>query len=192
MRKLQMKATFMYKIMIILIFLIAGLYIGGFYFAQSWLHDIAVGPKINNSKLTTDNVKPEDLTNLKTILSQPSTIKTIDKTSNVYTAKQTYKNVIETDLNKYATNTGINITIDSNYIPTTPTAIATIKDIQSAYIKVTIENPVSYAKLIKFIKAIETNLPIMKLTGINLSRGTNSEDSDSIKVEPLIIEVYTK
>ena len=172
--------------MIILIFIIAGLYIGGFYFAQSWLHNIAVGSKINNSKLTTDNVKPEDLTNLKTILSQPNTVTAIRKASNVYASKQTYLN----DINKYATNTVGNVTIDPNYTPTTPTTIAPIKDIQSVFIKVTVTNPVPYTSLIKFIKAIETSLPKMNLTGINLSRDTSSEGN--VKVEPLIIEVYIK
>lgn len=188
MNKFHFIATSLHKILIISLLLIICLIIGGFYYAQIWLKDIAVNSKSNSSQSTTSYGSTSQA-QLQTELSSQKVA--VDKAAGIVISSQDYQNKIKQDLDKYALDTGVTIT---DYGPTQPDStgsIATpINGLQSNYVKVTIKNPIPYTNLIKFIKAIETNIPKMELTGISLSHSENS--GDSVMVKPLIIEVYTK
>ena len=187
MKKMKFQATSMQKILIISLLLIAVLLIGGFYYAQIWLKDFANNSN-SNSQLPTNTNIPADQSQIQSDLNNQKAA--VDKATKIVASKQDYQTKIKQDLDKYALDTNVTIT---DYAPTQPTATTsapTINGVQSDYIKVTLKNPVHYTNLIKFIKAIETNIPKMELTGINLTHTQESEDS--VTVEPLIIKVYTK
>lgn len=189
MKKHQIKASLLRTLMLFVIFLIVGLLAGGFYYAQGWLGDFAASSNINSPQQTTNTLNPTDLIQLKNEISSQQI--TVSKAAGIVTSKQGYNSKIQKDLNKYASIIGITI---KNYGSVQPPTVGETtplftNGVQASFVKITLENPVSYTNLIKFMKAIETNLPKMKLTGINLSRAGSG---DSVTVDPLIIEVYTR
>lgn len=180
MKKPHLKATSLRTVMVIFITLIVVILVGGFYFAQSWFNNRASNSSINSP---TSLNQPNN--------GSPSQTVASSKAAEVVASKQDYQTKIQQDLNRYASSTGIKI---KDYGPTQPpntnVAATLINGVQTSFVKVTIENPVSYINLLKFIKAIETNLPKMKLTGINLSQP--SDTGDTVNVAPLTLELYTR
>jgi hypothetical protein len=188
MKKVNLQASLINKLLIIILLLIAVILIGGFYYAQNWLKDFAVSSSNSTSQPTANTNVPADQSQIETDLNNQKSA--VDKAAKIVVSKQDYQNKIRQDLDKYALDTNVTIT---DYAPTQQTATnnaPAINGVQSNYVKVSLKNPVPYTNLIKFIQAIETNIPKMKLTGISLTHA--QESGDSVTVEPLIIEVYTR
>lgn len=189
MKKLQIKATSLKTTMLVVIFALAVVLVGGFYYAQVWLSDFANSSNVDSTKLTTSTLTPNELTQLTNELFIQKVAS--NKALNILASSQDYKSKIQQDLNKYASDVGVKIT---QYDPapslTSKPDATMIPGVQSNFVKITLENPVDYTSLIKFIKAIESNLPKMKLTGINITRSDNSDTS--VNVDPITIEVYTR
>lgn len=189
MKKLQIKATSLKTTMLVVIFALAVVLVGGFYYAQVWLSDFANSSNVDSSKPKAGALSPAELTQLNSELSsqKPTSI----KANKILASLADYKTKIQQDLSIYATNTGVKVT---QYDPapslTSKPDVAMIPGVQSNFVKITLENPVDYTSLIKFIKAIESNLPKMKLTGINITRSDSSDTS--VNVDPITIEVYTR
>lgn len=183
MKNTRIKASSLRTAMVIFLLMIGGLSIGGFYYAQGWLTDLAA----KSQPASVDN----DIS-----ASAPQELSQANKTAAIKAAGVTvptvsYQDLIIQDLNSYALSTDIKINAsEASQPPAAMTATALINGVQSKYITVKVASPVPYSSLIKFIKAVETNLPKMRLTGISLSRVQGSDDS--VMVEPIIIEVYTR
>lgn len=189
MKKPQLKATSLRTVMVIFITLIVVILVGGFYFAQSWLNNRAANSNINSPGPTTITSSPTSLNQPNN--ESPGQTAASSKAAKVVASKQDYQTKIQQDLNRYASSTGLKIKdYGSTQPPNTNVTTTLVNGVQSSFVKVTIENPISYINLIKFIKAIETNLPKMKLTGINLSQP--SDTGDTVNVAPLTIELYTR
>jgi len=187
MKKLSLNATFL-RIILVLTFIIAsGLLVGGFYFAQNWLNDFALKSNIgkvssttNSSGSTGNDQSGNELRKLGPV---------VDKVNGfVATSKEKY----ETDIGFYASKLGVAAT--TTYSTTVPTSITTpppmLQGVVVGYITIAINKPLDFSTLIKFTKAIETNIPKMKLSGISIKHDPSA--ADSVTVEPLIVEVYTK
>ena len=195
-----MTASKLRVILSVIVILLIGLSAVGFYFGQSWLRTLAVSVShtIADSKGSGGNV--QSLKKLQADLSTRQGI--VDKANSIKASSQNYQNQTIQDLDKYAAVTGISI---SNYsfaptaavaapaagtgaaAGTAPSAPAT----GSTSVTVTLTSPLAYTKLLKFMSAIESNLPKMQVSSINLGRVTGS-DSDSVRTEQLTIEVYTQ
>jgi len=188
MKKTSISATTLEKIILITLLLITGLVICCFYFVQIGLIDYARN-NTNISNTTTNNTKTTEQDTLqKDILNQKIPA---DKAIALVIPRQNFKDNIKQDLNKYASDTGVTIT---NYETTQPPTIVSnvplINGVQSDYVKITLQNPVTFINLLKFIKAIESNIPKMNITGITINHTADS--STLITVEPITIEVYTR
>jgi hypothetical protein len=174
--------------MIITIILIVGAIIGGFYYTQGMLRD-----SINKSKTTdpnnTSTVSNQSIKQLENDIENQKSSN--EKAVGLFYSNQDYQSQIKKDLDKYSLDTGVVISgykaVESPPVGTVPIGLEGVK---SSIVSVLLKNPVPYASFIKFLKAIETNLPKMKLVGVNLTN--SSELDDSVKVGPLLIEVYTK
>ena len=180
------KATSLRKILIVIFVLLVLLLVGGFYYAQDYLNKY-IGNSITINSTITSATNGEEAEQLQEDISNQKVA--TDKALKITLSSQNYQSQITQDLNKYATTNGISITeIASTQNPITNNS--PINGVQSNFIRLTIANPISYDSFIKFLKAIETNLPKMKLTGISIKPQENT--NNYINVEPLIIEVYTK
>lgn len=185
MKNFHFKATTLSIAMTIILLLLGGLIIGGFYYAQDWLREQS-GVSTQSTTGNTSTIIPSQSQNNTTGQDVVSI-----KSTTLVSSKSDYQTKIQQDLNKYASETGVKIKdYGTTSAPQDNTSIQLINGVEANYVKVTLENPVTFTNLIKFIKAIETNIPKMKITGINISRSNNS--NDLVKIDPITIEVYTR
>ncbi|HUC96731.1 MAG TPA: hypothetical protein VMR16_03665, partial [Candidatus Saccharimonadales bacterium] len=102
-----------------------------------------------------------------------------------------FENSIHQDLNKYAAGIGISVTsISPIQPPSFESTVASIAGIEPEYVSITIGNPIQFTKLLEFIQAVETNIPKMRITGIDITNDANQDGS--VTVKPITVEVYTE
>lgn len=170
--------------MVVLLIVLSGV---GFYFAQNWLQEMAVSVSHTVAESTTSDSSVQALKKLQEELSTRQDI--ITKTNSIFTSTSTYQTQAVEDLIAYAKSSGITI---SNYAFPPPAAAssAAASSIPTTLVTVTLTSPVSYTSLLKFMSAVEGNLPKMQITSINLGR--ISGDSESVKIDQLTVAVYTR
>lgn len=159
----------------------------GFYFAQGFLNETATA--INQKTTQLSQQKSTQAQN--NLMSELTSLKPIQiKASSLTTSEASFVANATTDLSNYASKTGIQVEkVEPSQLPV-GSNVSNVNGVQARYVKVTLKNPVPFNNLMKFIKAIETNIPKMRLTGISL--GHNVNIGNSVTVEPLILEVYIK
>jgi hypothetical protein len=145
---------------------------------------ITVSQSVANSNASGGGV--QSLENLQKDLASKQNI--VVKTNSLIASTQDYQSQAIKDLDIYAAATGIGI---SNYSFAAAAATpATATTPSGSAVTLTLTNPISYIKLLTFMKAVESNLPKMQITSINLTRVDG--DSTSVRVDQLIIQVYTR
>ena len=158
----------------------------GFYFAQGWLIALAVSIShtVGDSRANGSNL--QSLHQLQDELNARQDV--IIKTNALIAPLRTYQSQAIQDLNTYASEAGITI---SNY-SFQATATSTTQVISgSSLVTATLTSPTSFTKLLKFMNSVESNLPKMQISSVNLGR-VSGGDSDSVRIDQLIIEVYTQ
>ena len=186
MKKTRMTARGLRGLLSMLVVVLVALSAVGFYFAQNWLLDFAVSIShtVADSNASGNNL--QSLSQLERELADRQDV--IVKASTLIAPTSTYQGQAINELNKYAADAGISI---SNYGFTQPAA-ATVKSTSgTSIITATLASPVSYTKLLRFMNAVESNLPKMQISSVNLGR-VSGGDSDSVKIDQLTIEVYTQ
>lgn len=186
MKKSKMKATSLRTTMVTIIIVTMILTGVGFYYAQGYLDSFATSIAPTISKSTAGNDNPQVTEKIQKEIAEIQT--TVDKSNSITSTLADYQNRVVKDLNIYASNNSITI---SDYKFATPAKVSGLaNNIQSNTITITISNPIAFTNLMKFFKSIETNLPKMQITGVNLKR--DSSQKDMVTVDPLIIETYIK
>ena len=154
--------------------------VGGFYFAQNSLRDYAA--QINGTGANKTNQQT-----LKQIEDEITATKAnSEKINSILASNQTYQTTIENDLKVYATANGIKIA-NLNLSPTGITG-PLVGGVRSNFITITLSNPVSINNLLRFMQAIDTNLPKMQITSLVM---TPTADKNSATVDPIALEVYS-
>ena len=194
MKKTGMNAITLRTILSVTVVILVGLSAVGFFFGQNWLRTFAVSVSqtVANSKASGNNI--QTLKTLQQSLLARQDI--ITKANSIIASSQDYQTQTIHDLDKYAAYADVAI---SNYnfaqtaAPVAPTAgtaqVATGAGSKS--VTVTITSPISYTKLLKFMAAIESNLPKMQISSVNLGR-VDGGDNTSVRTDQLTIEVYTQ
>ena len=187
MKKPKFNAVTLRALLITLVLLLTAGLSGGFYYAQNWLDGMAVDINTRSAELAT-NDSTQAQANLQNQLNSLQPVEL--KASGILSSSTDFQNSVSADVTRYASSTGIEIeSVSPSQLPVGATA-TNIPGVQTRYVKVTLKNPIPFNNLVKFIKAIETNLPKMKLTGISLTH--SSTMGNSVTVDPLTLEVYTK
>lgn len=188
MKKTGMTARTLRNILSMLVFVLIALSVVGFYFAQNWLLDFAVSISHTVADSNASGGNLQSLSQLEKELADRQDV--IVKASTLIAPVGTYQSQAIQDLNKYAADAGISI---SNYGFTQPgAATATTKGASGgSLITATLASPVSYTRLLKFMDSVESNLPKMQISSVNLGR-VSGGDSDSVRIDQLTIEVYTQ
>ncbi len=183
--------------------LIAGITAGGFYFFNSQLQTVAssVSRASADARASQDNL--QTLQKIQKDLRQNQDV--VQRATSIVAESQSYRyqDQIVTDLNGYATRAGISIvTIDFSVAggsastalggakaatpaPTTTTPAPAGAKATSA--SITINSPVDYYSLLRFIRSIEQNLTKMQISKVALTKGTSGS---SVTSEAFTIEVY--
>lgn len=179
------KATYLRNIMIVALIVMVGVSVGGFYYAQDWFQKYATSSNINAVDPMTGARIEQGQNQIQN--NDPDQQIATNKANSLVAPSLNYQSKIEQDLNKYASVTGVTIT-KTNTSSISPETLS--GGIKLNTITITLGNPVAYTSLIKFLKTVETNIPKMQLTGINISQSANPKGS--VAVEPLIVEFYTR
>jgi hypothetical protein len=185
-KKTNITAKSLRGILSVLVFALIALSATGFYFAQNWLLDYAVSISHTVADSNASGNKLQSLSQLERELADRQDV--IVKASTLIAPIGTYQSQAINDLNKYAADAGISI---SNYGFTQPGAATAKSASGTSIITATLASPVSYTKLLKFMDAVESNLPKMQISSVNLGR-VSGGDSDSVRIDQLTIEVYTQ
>lgn len=180
--KKTMNAMKLRGILIFLIVLVIGLSAVGFYFAQGWLRTYAVSVSQFVAESTVSGNDVQSLETLQQELVAQQDI--ITKVTSIIAPRQNYQNQVIKDLDTYAAKAGIG-ELDYGFTPDAAAGAAA-----STSVIVTLESPVSYEKLLRFMSDIESNLPKMQISQINLSRIPG--DNTSVRTDQLTIEVSTQ
>jgi hypothetical protein len=175
--------------LLVSVILMVAVLVGGFIYASIWLADSASKIKAKNYSNVSGSIDGKQMTDLQQDVNSNKS-NSIKATSLIVPSK-TYENIIHQDLSKYANEIGIPIGDYSlSQKPSFMTTDAPITGVQPQFVSVSISGPVQFNKLLEFIQAIESNVPKMKISGINIS--SVSGQNSMVSVKPIIIEVYTQ
>lgn len=172
-----------------------------FYFANTSLREVAtsVSHKVADAEASRNNLA--NLKKIQKFLDEQKS--TIDRVNSIVADSQSYQyqDQIIIDLNTYASEAGIVIT-NINFgaaeatAATAPaasgqaTAPATAASpVKSTSVSVSIQSPVDYVSLLRFVKLIEQNLTKMQISSISMSKGTANTE---VTTDTLNIEVYVR
>jgi hypothetical protein len=193
MKKSAMTASRLRGILIFCI--IAGVILAcvGFYFANQFLtgYAVTVSHALADSTASSNNVSV-----LQTIQKELNDQESVEsKAADVVSPLGTYQSQVITDLDNYASLTGVSITNYSfgaaSATAAAPVATAGAGTAPTSSVVVTVTSPVSYTSLLKFIRAIENNLPKMQITSLNISTASDAK-SDDVSTQTLTINVFTR
>jgi hypothetical protein len=107
----------------------------------------------------------------------------------------TYQDQIVSDINKYAAKTGVSVTgFDFgdafSKVPKTNTQkIPQVSGVKSISVTLTLASPMAYDNYLRFVKAIETNLTKMQVSGVNMTPDEESPGSISNPSVGLVVYV---
>ena len=193
----NLKASTLRLIMIVSLFLIAGLAVVMFYFANQELSKVAT----EVSHVTADAEASQDnLQNLQAVEQKLANEKeAIERVNSIVAESQSYQyqDQILSDLHSYANQSGVTITninfsgsgdstASSSGTPPVSSAPAGLK---TTSVSVTIDNPVGYNNLLRFMRSIEQNLTKMQISTVSLSK---AESGSQVTSDALTIEVYIR
>ncbi|HEY8886730.1 MAG TPA: hypothetical protein VIM31_04515 [Candidatus Microsaccharimonas sp.] len=159
----------------------------GFYFGLQLIRGYAleVTHAVTDSHASGQNI--DELSKLQQQLADGQGL--VAKADALFSTPATYQTQALKDISKYASEAGVSISsIDSAKSDTATGAATTAPDYSET---ITIQSPVSYAKFLKFLDAIEGNLPKMQITGITIGRPT-IQAGDQITTDKITVTVSTR
>lgn len=208
MKTKELTATTFRILLIVSLVVIAALGVGGFILAKNQLTTVAteVSSAVSEANASSNNL--ETLQLLKRELSKQQEV--IARTGQIVAESQSYRyqDQIIADLTKYASEANIVITnIDFGDAGQTPGATAPASSsagatptpttnaapapsgVKSTLVSITLNNPVNYNDLLRFVRLIEQNLTKMQVSSIGLSSDATTSQVSS---DALTIEVYVR
>ncbi len=182
--KKSMRATSLRNTLIFLVLLTVAIAIGSFYFGSIWIHDYAVS--VNQTVASATNSKTDDasLKKLQSDIAQQQSI--ITKTQALFTDQTSYQTQVVQDVSRYAAQLGM--PTPSFSFQTAGTAAGATKTAPGNTVTVAVQSPIAYTTLLKFIMAIEQNIPKLQITGISIGRA----DAGQVTTDSLTIQVFTR
>jgi hypothetical protein len=200
MKSKSLTASSLRIILIISLFLIAGLAAVGFSFVTDGLRTTATDTSTTLAEADASRNNVQVLQQVQKELQANKDV--IERASSIVAESQSYQyqDQIIKDITDYATRSNITITnfdfgetksagntSNSTTAPSTPQA-AKPAGVNSTTVSITLQNPVNYNRLLLFIHSIEQNLTKMQISTVSLSR----EASGNITSDALKIEVYIR
>jgi len=185
-----MKATSTRNILGFLMFIVIVGAAAGFYFGLQTIKAYALDVSHTVSDANASGKNIEQLSELKQALADREPL--VAKANSLFATEATYQSQVLKDLQKYASDAGITIS-NTEFDKQSPsdTAPTVVPGTKGENVVVTIQSPVSYAKLMKFLDELEGNLPKLQVTGVSLNRPTNAS-GDLVATDKITITVATR
>lgn len=187
-------------ILIVSMFIIAALGIAGFLFVADGLRETAtnVSQTVAEANASQNNVQV--LQQIQTKLAEDKDA--VERARSIVAESQSYQyqDQIIKDLTDYANQSSIGITnIDFGATKSSSTQSGTAgqntqqqtsapSGVNSKTVTITLQNPVDYTGLLRFIHAIEQNLTKMQISAVGISK----DPTGKVTSETLAIEVYVR
>jgi len=176
---------------VLMVIIIVGACVG-FYFGLQVIKTYAleVTHSVSDAQASGKNI--EQLSVLKQQLVEREAL--VAKATQLFATPDTYQLQSLKDVQKYASEAGITIS-NTEFDKTAPATAGTTAMSSTAAaghsVLITLQSPVSYAKFVQFLDAIEGNLPKMQITGVSISRPANAS-GDQITTNIITITVATR
>lgn len=180
MKNIGLNATTLRIVMFTILALLITGSIGGFIYTYDWLSNLAA--EINYAVQQSQTAPVTTLTPDQQVIS--------DRIASMGIEASGFRTKIAKDLNTYASIAEVPISSISLTQQPSGLVVSPVDKMQPKFLKVVIKNPVRYDSFVKFLKAIETNLPVLRVTGVKITH--NKDSGDTIEVDPLTIMVYTR
>lgn len=193
-------ATSLRIVLIISMFIITALGVVGFLFVTDGLRETAtnVSQTIAEANASQNNVQV--LQQIQTKLAEDKDA--VERARSIVAESQSYQyqDQIIKDLTDYANRSNIGITnIDFGETKSSSTQSSTTgqntqqqpptpSGVNSKTVTITLQNPVDYISLLRFINAIEQNLTKMQISAVGVSK----DSTGKVTSETLAIEVYVR
>ena len=185
----SLKATSTRNLLSFLMIIVLVGAVGGFYYGLQGLKAYALDVSHSVADANASGKNIEQLGALKQALSEREAL--VAKANSLFTTPNAYQSQVLKDLQKYAADTGVTISNTEFDKQAAGGATAATGAANSHSVAVTIGTPVSYAKLLKFLEALEGNLPKLQVTGVSLSRPSVTS-GDLVASEKITITVATR
>ena len=173
------KATNVRSLLIFLVLVVIGIIGGGFYYGLEQVKTYAIEVNQTSADAIASQKQVEELQQLEKNLANSESL--IKKADALFSTDATYESQAIRDTQRYASQYNLTIT-DRSFPDEQP-----LPGIRS--FSVSLESPVNYENFIKFLRALEGNLPKMQVSDMSISR---IGDSNGVTVTNLIIRVSTK
>ena len=181
--------------------------IGGFVFAHKQLNDYALAISKLNADAATGDQNIQTLRKLETVLAERQDA--VAKADSIVADQATFADQAINDINRIASQSGVTLSsfefVESGATgtpaataapaptaatptTTTPPTTAAPAGVTQKSISITLESPLNYTNLLKFIQGIETNRLRMQISNVSL---TKDEGSD-VATQPFTIKVNVK
>jgi len=159
----------------------------GFYYGLQIIKDysLEVTHAVADSGASATNI--DKLSQLKQQLAEGQAL--VAKADNLFSTPGTYQTQALKDISKYAGEAGVTISSIDSSSPENNNGQIIPGSVYSEVI--TLQSPVSYAKLLKLLDAIEGNLPKMQITGITITR-PSSPSGDQVATDKITITVAVR
>lgn len=185
--KKGMTATSFQKILIFLVCVVVAVTAAGFYYGFGEIRKLAiqVNNKVEDAKASGDQI--DELRRLQQTLSQSDSL--VQKANRMFTTETAFTSDAVRDLERYASVAGIAIG-NSTFIENSE--VAAPGAASQRFIRISLAGqPVSYAKLLRFMQLIEGNLPKMQINTITISR-PDQINGDAVTVGDITIGVSVR
>lgn len=161
----------------------------GFYFGLQFIKSYAleVTHAVADSHASGQNIK--ELSQLKKQLAAGQGL--VAKANELFSTPATYQTQALKDISKYAGEAGVTVSSIDSAAPNTTTGAGAATTAPNYSETITIQSPVSYAKFLQFLAAIEGNLPKMQITGITIGRPA-VQSGDQITTDKITVTVSTR
>lgn len=168
------------SILIVLLALVVLAGAGVFYLGLNFVRDYAIEVNHRLEDAEASGKQIESLQALKAQLSESNSL--IEKANALFATPANYQTQALTDIKNYADAAGIAVA-GTTFSDTSANGVHGIT--------VTLKQPVAYSKLIHFLDAVESNLPKMQVTSIELGR-VEDGNADSVKTGEIKIDISVR
>lgn len=199
----SMTASRLRAVLLVSVVLIIVAITGGFLYAQRNLSGYATQISTMNANAQSGDANIQTLRGLQSRLEQERL--TIASARSIVADSATFSDQAVSDITRIAAESKVNITgfefIESASngatTPATPTTTpgagaqpspAATGSVTKKVVSVTLESPLPYAKLMDFIRRIETNDLKMQFAGVNMAK----EQGSNVTTQTFSIEVYVR
>ena len=181
-KKFQFTATTLRKLLSVAFILLILAIAGAFYYGLQVIRDYAVEVTHVSEDAKVSGEQINKLQQLRTQLAAMRQL--VEKADRIFATDATYQSQAVSDLGRYADAAGVSIK-DISFPQADQTAVGTRQ------VKLSLTQPVSYARLIRFLQLVEGSMPKMQVTELTVHHLEPPAD-DQVTVDDITFNISVR